>query len=134
MLYPMFSMVLLTLAVGVIALKTRFDSVKKKEISPRYYLTMKAEEGEIVPEFVHKTTRLLNNMFEIPVLFYVAGTLAIAMEVESTAAVITAWIFIASRIFHAWIYLTYNNLMHRMQVFWVGVVSVVVLWILLLIA
>lgn len=134
MLYPMFAMVLLTLGVGVITLKTRFKSVKNKEISPRYYLTMKAEDGEVVPEFVHKTTRLLNNMFEMPVLFYVAGTLAIVMEAESIAAVITAWVFVASRIVHAWIYLTYNNLMHRMRIFWVGIVAVVVLWILLLLA
>ena len=134
MLYPMFAMVLLTLIIGIIALKSRFSSVKNREISPRYFLTMKAQEGDSVPEFVHKTTRVFNNQFEVPVLFYVAGTLAVAMGVETSAAVITAWIFVASRVAHACIYLTYNHLLHRMGVFWVGVIAVLTLWILLLIS
>ena len=134
MLYPMFAMVVLTLGIGIITIFTRFKSVKNKDISPRYYQTMTTQKGEVVPDFVHRTTRALNNQFELPVLFYVAGTLAIVMQMESTVAIATAWFFVASRVLHAIIYLTYNNLTHRLLIFWVGIIAVVELWILLLAA
>ena len=126
MLYPMVAMVLLTFIVGAIAVKVRFASVKGGEVSAKYYKLM---NGEDVPEIVTKTTRCFNNQFEIPVLFYVACTLYISLDIESLAGVILAWLFFALRCIHAYIHLTYNHIIHRMSVFWLAFVSVIILWL-----
>lgn len=130
MLYPMSAMVLLTFIIGVIALKARFNSVKSGELKAKYYALM---QGENEPIFVTKTTRCFNNQFEIPVLFYVVGTLMLSLSIESFISIIFAWLFVLLRCVHAYIHLTYNHVMHRMLVFWLALLCVMGLWVNLLI-
>ncbi len=82
-----------------------------------------------LPEIVTKTTRCFNNQFEIPVLFYVACTLYISLGIESLAGVILAWLFVALRCMHAYIHLSYNHIIHRMLVFLLAFISVIILWL-----
>jgi hypothetical protein len=126
LIYPMFSMVLLTFIIGFIAVKTRFSSVKNGSVSAKYYRLM---QGEEVPEIVTKTTRCFNNQFEIPMLFYVVCTLYLSLGIESFVAVIFAWLFVALRSVHAYIHLTYNHIIHRMSVFWSAFLTVIALWV-----
>lgn len=126
MLYPMMLMVLLTSAVGVVAVRARFASVKSGEVSVKYYQLM---QGENIPEIVTKTTRCFNNQFEIPVLFYIAATLYISLGVESTVGLLFAWLFVAFRCIHAFIHLTYNHIIHRMVTFWLAFFSVLIMWL-----
>jgi len=122
----MFLMVVLTFIIGSIAIKVRFDSVKKGDVSVRYYKLM---QGEDVPEIVTKTTRCFNNQFEVPVLFYVVCTLYVSLGIESLLGLIFAWLFVILRSIHAYIHLSYNNILHRMRVYWLACMSVLVLWI-----
>ena len=55
-IYPMFTMVLLTFVVGCIAVKARFSSVKNKTVSAKFYRLM---DGQEVPDIITKTTRNL---------------------------------------------------------------------------
>lgn len=130
MVYPMFAMVLLTFIVAILAVKARFASVKNKTVSVKYYQLM---EGGNIPESVTKTTRHFNNLFEIPVLFYVVCTLYITLGLESTVALVFAWLFVSFRIAHAYIHITYNHILHRMLTFWAGFICVMALWIIFLI-
>ncbi len=125
MLYAMFAMVVLTAIVGIIAVTSRVKGVRNKQISIKIFRTMQGE----LPDFVLRTTRNYNNQFELPVLFYVACTLYLALDVHSTLALAAAWLFVFSRVIHAIIHLTYNNIMHRMLVFWFGVVLALTLWV-----
>ena len=129
MLYPMFAMVLFTLVIGIIALKTRIASVKAREISPAYFQLMQGKSEKPIPERVQVTTRALNNQFEVPVLFYVIATVSLALDQVTTLSIAAAWLFILSRVVHSWIHLTYNNVLHRMAAFWVGLLLVLTLWI-----
>jgi len=130
LLYPMALMVLLSLIVGVVAVKSRFASVKQGQVKPKYFKLM---SGQQVPEIITKTTRNFNNQFEIPVLFYVVCTLYISLDVTSLFAVILAWLFVAFRYLHSYIHLTYNHLLHRMIAFWLAFVCVIALWVNLLV-
>lgn len=129
MLYPLFAMVLLTLTVGIIALRARFASVKSGELDPRYFRNMQPREGKAVPERVVITSRCFNNQFEVPVLFYTGCVTALALDQVSVYSLWLAWGFVISRCFHAWIHLTYNNVLHRMYSFLVGLVLMLSLWI-----
>ena len=89
---------------------------------------MQTKVTQSVPERVIVTTRAFNNMFEIPVLFYVAGTLSLALNQVSIFSFILAWGFVFSRVIHTWIHLSYNHVLHRMNAYWVGLVLVLILW------
>ena len=130
MLYPLFAMVLLTLLVGIIALRVRIASVKSGQLKPDYFRDMLIKEGMHVPDRVVITTRAYNNLFEIPVLFYTIGVASIAMNQVTVYSLVLAWGFVISRCVHTWIHLTYNNVLHRVNAFWVGIILVLALWIL----
>lgn len=123
-------MVLLTLIVGLIAVKNRFASVKKGSVKAKYYRLM---EGQDVPEIITKTTRNFNNQFEVPVLFYVICTLYISLNIDSVVAIILAWVFVVLRYVHSYIHLTYNHILHRMTMFWLAFLCVIAMWVNLLI-
>ncbi len=118
-------MVLLTFIIGLIAVKVRFASIKTGKVKARFYKLMAGQE---VPKQVTVTTRCFNNQFEIPLLFYVVCTLYISLGIESSLAIISAWLFVALRYIHAYIHLSYNHVLHRMLVFWAGFIAVMVLW------
>ncbi|WP_448567118.1 MAPEG family protein [Thalassotalea ganghwensis] len=130
MIYAMAAMVLLTTLVGIVTVKARFASVKRKQVSVKYFQLM---EGQEVPELVAKSTRSFNNQFELPVLFYVVCTLFVSLGIESQFALIVSWVFVASRYLHAYIHLTYNNVLHRLWSFWVGFACTLILWVALLV-
>ena len=121
----MYAMVLLTLGIGIIAVITRFRSVIAGEVKPKAYLLM---DGEFSKPVI-TTTRCFNNQFELPVLFYAAGLACIAMGIpQSGSVLILAWIFVALRLIHALIHITYNHLLHRSIAFWSGFLVLIALW------
>ncbi|MEO1657486.1 MAG: MAPEG family protein [Pseudomonadota bacterium] len=73
----------------------------------------------------------LKNQFEIPVLFYAAIAVAIAADTASSLVVILAWVFALSRVVHAGIHVTVNNVRQRFLTFLFGAVVLLVLWIVL---
>lgn len=129
MLLPLFAMILLTIFIGIIALRARLASVKSGQLDPRYFRNMQPREGAVVPERVVITSRCFNNQFEVPVLFYTGGVAALALDQVGIYSIILAWGFVLSRYIHAWIHLTYNNVLHRMSAFLVGIVLLLALWI-----
>lgn len=129
MIYPMFAMVVLTLAIGAMAFVIRVNSVRRGTVDPRSYKLMDAES---YPDAVTKTTRSLSNQFEIPVLFYVVCLAFLALGISSTTGLFLAWLFVVFRVVHAYIHLTYNLLLHRIVAFWLSVFTVLALWVCLL--
>ena len=125
----MILMVLLTFIVGLMTMKHRIESVKSGIVSPKYFKLM---EGQEVPEIITKTTRCFNNMFEVPLLFYIGCVLYISLDVESLVGLLLAWLFVLMRYIQAYIHLTYNHLIHRMLSFWLGFISTLGLWLNLL--
>lgn len=129
MIYAMFAMVVLTFMVGIVAVVTRVKSVKNGSVKIKYYRTM---DGQEVPEQLTKSTRCFNNMFEVPVLFYVVSTLFVILKSNNELAFLLAWLFVGFRVAQAIVHLTYNNVLHRMLMFWGAVISVLAMWIILL--
>lgn len=129
MIYPMFSMVLLTFIVGLIAVFTRIKSVTSKSIHIRAYKLMDADN---YPESVIKTTRNFNNQFEVPLLFYVACLSFLVLNVSSILALTLAWAFVVLRVMHSFIHISYNGLLHRVIAFWLSFFVVFALWLVLI--
>ncbi|WP_339672911.1 MAPEG family protein [Dasania marina] len=130
MINAMFTVVMLTTVIGLIAVRARKSSVRLGQVDRRYYQLMQGYEP---PDTVIKSTRCLNNMFEIPMLFYVVCCLFISLSLESVLSITVAWLFVLCRAMQAYIHLGSNNVTHRMYAFGAGLVCVLVLWVVLMI-
>ncbi len=128
MLYAMFAMVLLTFGVAFRMMFLRIKAIKTGQVRISQF---RLNTGEM-PAEIAQAARNYGNLFEIPLLFYIAGTIAIAMHVESTSMVICAWAFVFCRLVHSWIHLTYNNVIHRMWAFVASNACILIMWGLLL--
>lgn len=72
------------------------------------------------------------NLFEAPVLFYLALVVAFASAQVTTVTLGLAWAYVALRIVHSYIHCGYNRVSHRLYVFMAGNVVLWILWIVLL--
>lgn len=124
-LFPVFTLVALTFAVGFWMVKLRFMAVKKGVLSPKHFRLNR--DGE-VPDFLAKVSNNYDNLLALPVLFYVvSGFLLIALQV-GLVQIMMAWVFVGSRYMHSYIHTTYNNVIHRMMAFMLGVVTLISMW------
>lgn len=119
-------LVILTTVIMVLTARVRVGSVKSGEVAQSYYSLM---NGHDIPDFVAKTTRNFNNLFEVPTLFYAGGAVYLALDQTGQLPVISAWVFVAARVLHSIIHLSYNNVMHRLIIFSIGNLSVLLMWL-----
>jgi hypothetical protein len=131
MIYPMYAMVLLTLGVGFLTLFGRFKAVKTRAVSIKYFRAMQGPEP--VPEYAAVPARHFGNLFEVPVLFYAVCLAAMVLQMGGPVMTGLAWAFVICRVFQAFIHLTYNNILHRMTVFFAGFAVVFIMWTLLVV-
>jgi hypothetical protein len=128
MIYPMFAMVLLTFLVASRLLFLRVKALKAGTLTLSQF---RLNSGDI-PDNIIQTARNYSNLFEIPVLFYVAGVAAIAMRVDGSAIMVAAWLFVLARVLHSWVHLTTNNVINRFRIYVFGNFCVLAMWGLLL--
>jgi hypothetical protein len=127
MLYPLFALAAWTLIVLVLIQVARVRSVRLREIG-----TDDFEYGESarVSSHVSVPNRNYMNLLELPMLFYVVGILLYVTGGASHVAMFFAWAYVALRIVHSLIHLTYNQVLHRLAAFTLSNVALVVLWVL----
>jgi hypothetical protein len=125
MLYPIFGMVALTFVVLFIGLGARISAVKSGKLQPDSF-RLNPTNG--VSEAIVKTTRHFANLFEMPILFYVACLLCLVMDLSSVALVTLAWGYVLARAIHAFVHITYNNVTHRLVVFAVSNLALLSIW------
>jgi hypothetical protein len=83
--------------------------------------------GREEPLEVARITRNLANQFELPVIFYAAVILLIALGKVTTADIVVAWIFVAGRIAHTLVQTLTDDVSLRGQVFMINFIAVAVL-------
>ncbi len=127
-LFPIFAMALITFVVAPLILTTRISSVKNGVVQIEYYETFRGGEP---PTNVLQATRHWSNLYEAPTLFYIACLMAFALQLESTLLLGMAWAYVAVRLVHSVIHLTYNRVYHRLAAFLTSQVILVVMWILI---
>jgi len=75
-----------------------------------------------------------NNQFQMPMLFIAFVLFALQLEVVDSFYVYASWAFVALRYAHAYIHLTYNNVIHRLLCFGSGVLVLFICWTRLIIS
>ena len=66
-IYPVFSLVMLTFIVAFATGISRVISVRRREVNPKHYILM---TGDTPPDYVQKIGRNFANLLETPILFY----------------------------------------------------------------
>jgi hypothetical protein len=73
------------------------------------------------------------NQFELPMLFYVLTILSIITHHADIVFLVLAWIFVLSRIAHAVVHTTSNNIMYRGPLFGIGMVVLLIMWLIFIV-
>lgn len=128
MIYPMFALVVFTYVILLVNLLWRVQAVRQKQVSVKYFRTF--DDGD-APAHIKAGTRHYANLFELPVLFYVAGLASMALNVVSPLLLVLAWVFVACRVVHAAIHMSYNHVGHRAIAFWIGSMVTLAMWVVL---
>ena len=129
-IYPMFTLVVLTFFIGFSMGVSRLISAKKGLVDRRYFQLF---TGYAAPDSIIKLGRNFSNLLEVPVLFYAAGIILLALDINNPLMLGFAWTFVVLRIIHSIIHVTYNNPIHRFMVFLLSSSIVLVMWIQLVI-
>lgn len=74
-------------------------------------------ESARVPGAVSIPNRNYMNLLEVPMLFYVVGILYFVTSQVDMAVLVLAWLYVALRILHSTVHLTYNDIMQRLTLF-----------------
>ena len=85
-------------------------------------------ESERVPDWARLANRNYMNLLELPLLFYVACLMLYTAQAATATLVATAWLYVALRIVHSLIHLSYNKVLHRFSVFVISNIVLVLLW------
>ncbi|WP_413558378.1 MAPEG family protein [Bdellovibrio sp. HCB209] len=126
--FPMCAMFLIVVVVLVKVLIGRFSAVKNKSVKISFYKTL--TEGQEPAEAI-QAVRHFSNLFEAPVLFYVACIIGMILPVQNIAFVVFAWLYVAARTGHAIIHLGKNNVMTRMKFYTFGWMMLIAMWIMI---
>jgi hypothetical protein len=127
-LYPLFAMFLLVCIVAGTMLRQRITFYKTNRVHPQKTATSMEMAATI------KDTRAsdnFRNLFEIPVLFYVAIFAIQTSGLTNTAYLVLAWGYVAARYVHSYIHCTSNIVMNRFYAFLTSCFCLIGMWLLL---
>lgn len=128
LLLPVAALALLTLMVLLLVPFARVRGVRAGLIAIDDF---KHGESTRVPAHVALPNRVFMNLLEVPVLFYLACVVAVITGQAGSLLVMLAWAYVALRVLHAAIYLSYNHVLHRLAAFAASNAVVAALWVII---
>jgi len=129
-LLPLIVQVLLTVVVYLRLNFAKRAAVRRGEVDE----ARRALDEDAWPDSVRKINNNIRNQFEVPVLFYALVLTLVALNAAGTAAIVCAWLFVLSRIVHAYVHTGSNYVPLRRKVFMVGCAMIVALAVIALYA
>lgn len=126
-LLPMFVQVLLTFVLLFWTIFARLRAVRRGEVS-RDVIALREPNW---PPYVQQVGNAFHNSVEMPTLFYVVVLLGLMSKTLDVTVYVLMWMFVLSRIVHASIHVTSNNLKHRTPMFLIGAIALALIWIII---
>jgi hypothetical protein len=124
-LLPVFVLVGLTFALLLWMASARGQALKGRETSLKEIAL-----GE--PNWPTRTTQIGNcfkNQFELPLLFYALIALALPIRHADLVIVMLSWVFVVTRVAHAGIFVSSNNVQQRSLAWFAGVLVLFAMWV-----
>jgi hypothetical protein len=123
-LLPVFVLVLLTLALAIWMGYERNKVVYSKEVRIKDIALTK----ENWPEQAKKVSNAYHNQYELPVLFYILVAFAMITRKADLIFVTLSWVFVISRLLHAYIHTTSNRVPRRFFLYAIGLIVLTIMW------
>jgi hypothetical protein len=124
-LLPVAALAVWTLLVLLLIPLRRFGAAKRGLVTAHDF---KYGESERVPPDVSIPNRHLMNLLEMPLLFYVSALLLYVTKSADSGSIALAWAYVAMRLGHSAVHLTYNKVMHRLGLFALSNAVLTVIW------
>jgi hypothetical protein len=125
LLLPVCIQVGLTFALLFWTGRARVGAVKRGEVR----LKDMALGQQVWPAKITQIANAYANQFQLPVLFYLLVVLVLVVQKVDVALVGAAWIFVGSRLVHAYVHVTTNNVPARFRAFAFGVLVLAAAWL-----
>ena len=128
-LAQLFVLVLMTFMIGFILAGVRAPMLTRGEVRPEAVSLRQ-------PNWPPRALQLgysFQNQFELPMLFYVLTILAIISKHADLLFVVMAWIFVLTRLAHATVHCTSNNLRARGSFFGIGALILTIMWLIFIV-
>ena len=126
-LWPLIIQMVLTLLMFL-----RLGTVKARaRAAGEVDLTVTALNNDAWPDDVRKISNNIRNQFQLPVLLYVMALVFFALRAVDVYALGVAWLFVASRVVHAYVHTSSNHVPTRTGVFKLGTLCIIGLFALL---
>ena len=124
-LAPVFAQVGLTFVLLLWMGRARVAALKAGEVRIRDI----ALAQRVWPERVTQVGNAFVNQFETPVLFYALVALALITRKADLLFVVLSWLWVIARLAHAYVHTTTNVVPRRFQVFVVGTLILMLMWL-----
>lgn len=105
--------------------RTRVRAIKTQQMKMNFFKTYSGQE---LPENVIVAGRHYDNQFQLPMLFFITCGIHMITGMSNYATLFLAWAFVVSRFAHSWVHLGSNKVRHRVVVFGIGWLIVLLLW------
>lgn len=127
-LHPLLAMVALTIIVALRMYFHRIAFMKSHRIHPQ-----KVHSRTKGAEHLTDTRASDNfmNLFEMPVLFYVACITIYITQTQTLLLLVLAWTYVVLRCIHSIIHCSYNKVMHRFSAFILSALVLLVIWLII---
>jgi len=126
-LLPLLAMVFLTFVVWIYLYALRIPEIKRLGIDPDE-LQDRAESHKLLT-VSGAASNNLKNLFEVPILFYLAVMIAMLLMIQDDLLVWLAWGFVILRVVHSAIHCSYNRVMHRFFAYLISCLFLMFMWI-----
>lgn len=126
LLIPLLALVFLTFLVWVYMYVTRLREIKRKSIDPQSLDTRVHGQALLTDSAAQADN--LKNLFELPVLFYVAVLLTLVLMIQDQLLVQLVWGYVALRYVHSLVHCTYNRVMHRFIAYTASCLVLMLIW------
>ncbi len=124
-LLPLFVQVALTIGLGIWLASQRVPMIRRREVHPRDIALGQPNW----PGHALQVGNSFRNQFELPVLFYVLTMLSIITRHADLLFVVLAWVFVLSRLAHAYVHTTSNRLSRRGACYGIGALVLLIMWL-----
>ncbi|KFL37804.1 MAPEG family protein [Arenimonas donghaensis] len=125
LLLPGFAMAALTMLVMFRMGFERLSQLARERIHPQAVATSAQMSARLKDSRAADNFR---NLFELPVLFYLALLVGVNQDLASPLTVGLAWAFVGLRVAHSAIHCSYNKVPHRFAVYALGALVLWTLW------
>jgi len=101
----------------------RIKAVKGREIK---FSQFRLQEG--MPEKIQQVSNNVNNLFQVPLLFFMACLFLLVLDKVTPLNLFLSWGFVLLRVVHSWVHISENDVNLRFFSFALGVVFLVVIY------